>query len=127
MVDNRISLRLDDNEIRAIEEFLASHREFASRSHLAREAIRVFIEEGKGWTEPSASDEVSSRPRTYKITLAPVEANVLERMVEAGYYIDIGDAIRRIVGKSVVDGHLEKTIGSIHDERRKLVQMDQDE
>lgn len=126
MVDNRISLRLDDNEIRAIEEFMAAHREFASRSHLAREAIRSFIEEGKGWTEKSGTENSSPRMRTYKVTLAPVEANVLEQMVSAGYYIDISDAIRRIVGKSVVDNHIEKTIGSIHDERRKLVQMDQD-
>lgn len=126
MVDNRISLRLDDNEIRAIEGFLAAHTEYGSRSHLAREAIRTFIEEGKGWSETDASDEAAGRLRTYVITLAPVEADVLERMVETGYYIDMGDAIRRIVGKSVVDGHLEETLGSIHESRRKLVQMDRD-
>lgn len=126
MVDNRISLRLDDNEIKAIEEFLDKHREFASRSHLAREAIREFIDEGKGWNEPSASEESSGRPKSYRVTLAPVEASILEAMVEAGYYIDVDDAIRRIVGKSVVDNHLDKTIGSMHEERRKLVQMDQD-
>lgn len=126
MVDNRISLRLDDNEIREIEAFLRNHSEFASRSHLAREAIRSFIEEGKGWSESSAQDDASSKPKTYKVTLAPVEASILEGMVEAGYYIDIGDAIRRIVGKSVVEDHLDKTIGSMHEERRKLVQMDRD-
>ncbi len=126
MVDNRISLRLDDNEIRAIEEFMAAHREFASRSHLAREAIRSFIEEGKGWTEQSGTENASPRARTFKVTLAPIEASLLEQLVAAGYYLDISDGIRRIVGKSVMENHMEKTIGDIHDARRKLVQMDQD-
>lgn len=126
MVDNRISLRLDENEIRAIESFLGSHPEFASRSHLAREAIRAFIDEGKGWKETSASDDVPGRSRSFRVTLAPVEAGVIEKMVAAGYYIDVSDAIRRIVGKSVVEGYMDKTIGSIHDERRNLVQMDKD-
>ena len=60
------------------------------------------------------------------MTLAPFEADSLERLVAGGYYLDINDAIRRIVGNRVVDNDLEKTIGSIHEERRKLVQMDQD-
>jgi len=126
MVDNRISLRLDNNEIQELEMFLSTHREFASRSHLAREAIRKFISEGKGWKDSSRTEDQVARARIFTVALPFREAEVIEDLVSEGYFFDVSDGIRRLVSRFVTDRNenMEKSVDSILEQKRKMVQMD---
>ncbi|MBX8631870.1 MAG: hypothetical protein J9259_05055 [Thermoplasmata archaeon YP2-bin.285] len=126
MVDNRISLRLDDNEIEAIDRFLESHTEFASRSHLAREAMRRFISETEG-NSGSQMNETSEK-RVIKMVVAPAVMHVLEQMVRGGYFVDPSEAAYFILKNHTInkDNRLDKTIDSICDSRERLVQVDRE-
>lgn len=125
MNDDRISLRLDPHELRIVDEFLRTHRDFASRSHLARVAIRKFIEESEGRSETVEGEQ--SRAKSFRVTLSPIEAEMIERLVNAGYFLDPGDAIRRLVSERIMDSEtLMKAARSMHDEKRKLIQMDEE-
>jgi Arc/MetJ-type ribon-helix-helix transcriptional regulator len=127
MVDNRISLRLDDNEIKTIDKFLESHTEFASRSHLAREAIRRFIYQEDGGAGGTAGEAPENR-RVIKIVAAPAVMHVLEQMVRGGYFVDENEAAYFILKNHTInkDNRLDKTIDSICDSRERLVQVDRE-
>jgi Arc/MetJ-type ribon-helix-helix transcriptional regulator len=129
MADNRISLRLDDNEIRTIDEFLDTHKDFASRSHLARESIRRFISEENGENEQDGSQENQERGRMVKVILAPAEMDLLEQMVKGGYFLSVTDAISYIMKTYTInrENRLEKAMESICDSREKLVQVDREQ
>jgi len=125
MSDDRISFRLDAHELRMLDEFLSKHRDFGSRSHLARVAIRKYIEEGESWKENT--EEENGRTKTYRVTLSPIEASVIEKLVNLGYYLDADDAIRHLIRNSLVgESNIQKAVDSIHETRRKLVQMDEE-
>ncbi|MEM3851495.1 MAG: ribbon-helix-helix domain-containing protein [Methanomassiliicoccales archaeon] len=121
---NRISLRLDQHELKMIDDFLNRHPEFGSRSHLARSAIRKMVSEGEEGEEQRTQ---GMRPKVYRVMLSPLEAQVISRMVNMGYYLDEADAIRRLVANAIIDpSEVSKAVGSIHDERRQLVRMDEE-
>ncbi len=129
MSDNRISLRLDDHEIRTIDEYLDSHPDIANRSQLARVSIRRYISEENG---EELSNEIQSeqvRRKVVKVVLAPAEVDLLDQMVRGGYFVSIEDAISYILKTHTInrENRLEKTMESICDTREKLVQVDRDQ
>ncbi|MBX8636962.1 MAG: hypothetical protein KIY11_01155 [Thermoplasmata archaeon] len=128
MSDNRISLRLDDHEIRTIDEFLDTHPDIANRSQLTRVSIRRFIteENGEKQSDDSQSDQV--RGKRVMVVLAPAEVDLLEQMVKGGYFVSLENAISYIVKTYTInrENRLEKTMESICDTREKLVQVDRE-
>ena len=128
MSDNRISLRLDDHEIRTIDEFLDTHPDIANRSQLTRVSIRRFIteENGEKQSDDSQSDQV--RGKRVMVVLAPAEVDLLEQMVKGGYFVSLENAISYIVKIYTInrENRLEKTMESICDTREKLVQVDRE-
>ncbi len=127
MSDNRISLRLDDHEIRTIDEFLDSHPDIANRSHLARVSMRRFISEENG-EKLSDDTRVQEAGKKVTVVLAPAEVDLLDQMVKGGYFVSVKDAISYIVKTYTINrqNRLEKTMESICDTREKLVQVDRE-
>ena len=127
MSDNRISLRLDDHEIRTIDEFLDSHPDIANRSHLARVSMRRFISEENG-EKLSDDTRVQEAGKKVTVVLAPAEVDLLDQMVKGGYFVSVKDAVSYIVKTYTINrqNRLEKTMESICDTREKLVQVDRE-
>ncbi|MBX8635186.1 MAG: hypothetical protein KIS30_00945 [Thermoplasmata archaeon] len=128
MSDNRISLRLDDHEIRTIDEFLDTHPDIANRSQLARVSIRRFITEENGEKLSDDSQADQERGKRVMVVLAPAEADLLEQMVKNGLFVSLKDAISYIMKTYTInrENRLEKVMESICDMREKLVQVDRE-
>jgi Arc/MetJ-type ribon-helix-helix transcriptional regulator len=79
----RITLRLEPEDLTLIDEYLDEHPEFSSRSHLARIAIRSMIEE-----EERAEETVESSPKKNVITVEIPRAifAVMEESIRRGEY-----------------------------------------
>ncbi|MEM0449498.1 MAG: hypothetical protein QW520_06740 [Methanomassiliicoccales archaeon] len=102
MDGERITLRLEPEDLELIDEFVEKRPEFSNRSHLARVAIRTFIE--------GASGTPVSEERGARITVEMPKAvlHVLNAMVKEGYYNSIADAIEETVRKEFISKeHLE--------------------
>jgi len=93
MDGERITMRLESEDLELLDGFLEKHPEYASRSHLARIAIREFIEGAQG---PQVSEE-----RAAKVTMQLPRAAlyVIEAMVREGIFSSAGGAIEEAVRK----------------------------
>ena len=96
MDGERITLRLESEDLELIDEFVDKRPEFSNRSHLARVAIRAFIEGANGSRAP---EERGSRV-TVEVPRAVL--HVLGAMVKEGYYNSIGGAIEETIRKEFV-------------------------
>ncbi len=90
MLENeRITLRLDSEILRQIDEFVASSREFSNRSQLARAAVSVYLE-GKG----ACADEGTPRkPNEVVVELPPLVFDTVGHLVDEGIYSSISEAL----------------------------------
>ena len=79
--DGRITLRLEKDNLEAIDEFLASHPDFRNRSQLCRDAVQSFIE-----NRTQGGNAVS-----VQVPKRVLEA--IDHLVSDGYYNDREDAI----------------------------------
>jgi Arc/MetJ-type ribon-helix-helix transcriptional regulator len=102
MDGERITLRLETEDLELIDEFVEKRPEFSNRSHLARVAIRAYIEGANG---SPASEERGARV-TVEVPRAVL--HILSTMVKEGYYNSIGGAIEETIRKEfVTKEHLE--------------------
>lgn len=82
---DRITLRLERENLARIDEFLASHKEFGSRSQLCRAALQSFLDRARG-----SSDEISVRvPR--------VLLDYIDVLVNEGYFLSREHALLRSI------------------------------
>lgn len=89
----RITLRLEPEDLELLDSFLEKRPEFASRSQLARMAIRAFIE---GAQVSSVSEERGNR---VTLELPRAALFVVQAMVREGVYNSVGGAIEETVRK----------------------------
>ena len=95
--DNKIvSLRMGEDEIQMMDEFLKGHPELGGRSLFIRTAIRQYIDRDADVQRTSNKNEVAVR-------LSAVELETIDSMIDDGTYIDRADAIRNLMRSVMVD------------------------
>ncbi len=86
--NERITLRLDAEELRLMDEFIASSREFSNRSQLARAAISMYIEARAGGEEGTAR-----RANEVVVQLPPLVMDTIAHLVAEGMYTNMSEAV----------------------------------
>ena len=90
----RITLRLEQEDLVLIDEYIEKHPEYSSRSHLARIAIRSIIE-----GDAEADEAVESSPKKNMITVEIPRAifKIMEDNIMRGEYTSFQTAIEELV------------------------------
>jgi Arc/MetJ-type ribon-helix-helix transcriptional regulator len=91
----RITLRLEDEDLELIDAFIDTHPEFSSRSHLARRAIRLLI---KGEAK-RAEEEVETPQKRNTITVEIPSAifDIMEDSKRRGEYTSYQSMVEELV------------------------------
>lgn len=88
MLENeRITLRLDAETLRMIDEFIEDSNEFTNRSQLARAAMRAYVEMRAGGTEGT------SKPNEILVQLPPLVLDTVKHLVAEGVYTSVSEAV----------------------------------
>jgi len=88
MLENeRITLRLDAETLRMIDEFILSSNEFTNRSQLARAAMRAYVEMRAGGTEGT------NKPNEILVQLPPLVLDTVKHLIAEGVYSSVSEAI----------------------------------
>ncbi len=90
MLENeRITLRLDSDILRLMDEFVIESREFSNRSQLARAAVSAYIE-----AKTIGAEEGPSRgPNEVVVQLPPLVLDTIAHLVGEGIYSTISEAL----------------------------------
>ncbi len=83
----RISLRLDAEDLNLIDEFISKSNEFSNRSQLARAAVRAYIEMREGGSEGA------NRPSEIVVQLPPMVLETIKTLVAQGMYTSVSEAV----------------------------------
>ena len=92
MDGERISLRLEQEDLRMLDGFLEEHPEFSNRSHLARLAIRAFIEQNEA-PEDIAAARQPSKGNAVTVEVPALAYMTIESFIRAGVYNSMEDAV----------------------------------
>jgi len=88
MLENeRITLRLDAETLKMIDEFIESSNEFTNRSQLARAALRAYVEMRDGVTEGT------NKPNEILVQLPPLVLDTVRHLIEEGVYTSVSEAV----------------------------------
>lgn len=88
MLENeRITLRLDAETLKLLDDFIAQSNEFTNRSQLARAAVRAYIEMRAGGSEST------SKPNEIVVTLPPLVLDTVKQLVAEGVYSSLSEAV----------------------------------
>jgi Arc/MetJ-type ribon-helix-helix transcriptional regulator len=93
MDGERITLRLEPEDLELLDEFVKRRPEFSNRSQLARVAIRSFID---GAQDSPVSEEKTNR---ISVELPKAALHVIKVMIREGIYITPEDAVKDAVRK----------------------------
>ncbi|NLI73380.1 MAG: hypothetical protein GX369_01210 [Euryarchaeota archaeon] len=119
MDGERISLRLESEDLKMLDDFLRDRPEFSNRSHLARLAIRAFIEQNEAVELESVETvEQSQRENAVTVEIPALAYNTIEDFIRAGVYNSMEDAVveclrERFITKEVKDRILRQQAESI--------------
>lgn len=89
MDGERISLRLESEDLEILDEFIERHPEYSNRSNLARVAIREYIETSDGANPKTRS--LGEREVIIKLPKALYKA--LLTVVDEGFFDSIGEVV----------------------------------
>ena len=87
MENERITLRLDADDLRLIDEFISSSNEFSNRSQLARAAIRAYVEAKVGCAEGT------KKMNEVVVELPPLVLDTIAHLVAEGVYNSTSEAL----------------------------------
>jgi Arc/MetJ-type ribon-helix-helix transcriptional regulator len=87
--NERITLRLDSDILKLMDEFVAGSREFSNRSQLARAAVSAYIEA----KSVSAEEGMPRRPNEVVVQLPPLVFDTIAHLVDEGIYNSTSDAL----------------------------------
>ncbi len=88
MLENeRITLRLDAETLRMIDEFIQGSNEFTNRSQLARAAMRAYVEVRAGGAEGT------NKPNEILVQLPPLVLDTVKHLVAEGVYSSVSEAV----------------------------------
>jgi Arc/MetJ-type ribon-helix-helix transcriptional regulator len=92
----RITLRLEQEDLVLIDEYIEEHPEFSSRSHLARIAIRSLIESQAGEDEAVESSQKRNR---IMVEIPMIAFNIIEENIKRGEFTSFQSAIEGLVSQ----------------------------
>ncbi len=84
----RITIRLDADDLKLIDDFIADSNEFSNRSQLARAAVRAYIEMRAG-----GSEGMNSKPNEIVVVLPSLVLDTIKQLVAEGVYSSISEAV----------------------------------
>jgi len=90
MDGERISLRLEPEDLALLDDFIQEHPEYSNRSNLARTAIRQFIEGAEGAGTAGAKPATAN---VVEVRIPPLALKAMENSVRAGVYNSAEEAI----------------------------------
>jgi Arc/MetJ-type ribon-helix-helix transcriptional regulator len=90
----RITLRLEQEDLALIDDYIEKHHEFSSRSHLARIAIRSMIIGTEGAEE---AVESSLKKNTITVEIPQVVFDIMEENIKRGEYTSFQTVIEELV------------------------------
>jgi len=83
----RITLRLDAETLKLLDDFIAQSNEFTNRSQLARAAVRAYVEMRAG------GGEGTNKPNEIVVTLPPLVLDTVRQLVAEGVYSSVSEAV----------------------------------
>ena len=103
MEGERITLRLEGEDLELIDDFIDGHPEISNRSQLARIALRAFIErDGRTQVDGNGRGEIV-------LKVPPAVRSIMEGMVEDGYYNSVEEMVVECLRKEFLSkDNLEK-------------------
>ncbi|NLX47099.1 MAG: hypothetical protein GXY70_02850 [Euryarchaeota archaeon] len=115
MEGERITLRLEGEDLELIDDFIDVHPEISNRSQLARIALRAFIERDGGMrVDGSGRGEIV-------LKVPPAVRSIMEGMVEDGYYNSVEDIVVECLRKEFVSrDNLEKVKDELFIKNRQI-------
>lgn len=84
----RITLRLDADDLKMIDEFIATSNEFSNRSQLARAAVRAYIE-----MRASGGQGTTSRSNEVLVQIPQLVLETIKQLVAEGVYSSVSEAV----------------------------------
>jgi len=84
----RITIRLDADDLKMIDEFISNSNEFSNRSQLARAAVRAYIEMRAG-----AGEGTKGRPNDILVQMPLLVLDTIKQLVSEGVYSSVSEAI----------------------------------
>ncbi|OGS55905.1 MAG: hypothetical protein A3K60_03310 [Euryarchaeota archaeon RBG_19FT_COMBO_56_21] len=84
----RITIRLDADDLKLIDEFISNSNEFSNRSQLARAAVRAYIEMRAG-----AGEGTKGRPNDILVQMPLLVLDTIKQLVSEGVYSSVSEAI----------------------------------
>ncbi len=102
--DTKITLRISQVELDAIDDFLVRHPEYKTRSDFIRYAVMNTIQQ----LEKAQFGEEVVHVRLSKMVL-----NVLSDMVELGMFLDLDNAVNYFLNRSVQSNRLNEEVSSM--------------
>ena len=96
MDGERISLRLEPEDLELIDEFVDKHPEFSNRSHLARMAIREFIE-NRGAQKQGKATHHAPKKNVITVEVPALAHLTIEDFIRAGVYNSMEDAVVEVI------------------------------
>ena len=85
--NERITLRLDADDLRLIDEFITGSNEFSNRSQLARAAIRAYVESKLGCVQGT------KKLNEVVVELPPLVLETIAHLVAEGVYNSTSEAL----------------------------------
>lgn len=116
MEGERITLRLEGEDLELIDDFIDGHPEISNRSQLARIALRAFIErDGGARVDGSGMGDIV-------LKVPPAVRSIMEGMVEDGYYNSVEDIVVECLRKEFVSrDNLEKVKDEHFNKSRQIM------
>lgn len=90
----RITLRLEQEDLALIDEYIEEHPEYSSRSHLARIAIHSLIEQEAGEDE---AVESSLKRNRIMVDIPMIAFNIIEENIKRGEFTSFQSVIEGLV------------------------------
>jgi len=87
--NERITLRLDSDILKLMDEFVSSSREFSNRSQLARAAVSAYLEAKAAGTE----EGTHGKPNEVVVQMPPLVFDTVSHLVDEGIYSSISEAL----------------------------------
>jgi Arc/MetJ-type ribon-helix-helix transcriptional regulator len=84
----RITIRLDADDLKLIDEFIANSNEFSNRSQLARAAVRAYIEMRAG-----AAEGTKGKPNEILVQMPLLVLDTIKQLVSEGVYSSVSEVI----------------------------------
>jgi Arc/MetJ-type ribon-helix-helix transcriptional regulator len=116
MEGERISLRLEGEDLELIDEFVEQHPEFSNRSQLTRRALRAFIERDGGARVPDFGKG------EMVIKVPPAVRSIMDGMVEEGYYTSVEIIVEECLRERFVSKENLKKVENEHFSKGRQIQ-----